>query len=276
MIHRSGNNLTIVVPESEVGEKKVTIDSLAKEYSGAAFFVQKSHQFDERSTESMTPKVDHWFWDVIFKSWPIYSEVLVASVLINLFALASPLFVMNVYDRVVPNNAVETLWVLAIGVGSVYVFDLIMKVLRGYFIDTAGKKSDLILSSTIFEKVMGIRLEGRPASVGAFANNLHEFESFRDFFTSATITTLVDLPFLFLFIAVIWMIGGELAFVPLMVLPLAILGALAVHKPLKTSITDTFKYSAQKGAMLIESLTNLENMKSLGAEGQVQRQWNKM
>ena len=273
LINRSGDNLTIVIPESRIGEKVICIESLQKEYSGAAFFVQPLHQFDERTGNSVTPKVKHWFRDVIVKSWPIYSEVLIASVLINLFAVASPLFTMNVYDRVVPNNAVETLWVLAIGIASVFLFDLLMKILRGYFIDSAGKKADIILSSTIFEKVMGIRMEGRPASVGAFANNLQEFETFRSFITSTTITTLVDLPFLFLFVAVIWLIGGELAYVPLTILPLAIFAALIVQKPLKDATTETFKYSAEKGAMLIESLSCLENLKSLGAEGQMQRRW---
>lgn len=209
LVAKNGNQYTIVLPETDSGEKTVDFDDLEEEYIGSAFFIQVNHTFDDRTADSATPKAQHWFWDVIYKSWPIYIEVLAASLLINLFALASPLFIMNVYDRVVPNHALETLWVLAIGVGIVFSFDFVMKSLRGYFIDAAGKRSDIILSATIFEKVMGIKMESRPASVGAFANNLHEFESFRDFLTSATLTTLVDLPFLFIFLAVIYMIGGE-------------------------------------------------------------------
>jgi ATP-binding cassette subfamily C protein LapB len=148
-----------------------------------------------------------------------------------------------------------------------------MKALRGYFIDVAGKRSDVILSATIFEKVMGIKMENRPKSVGAFANNLSEFESFRDFLTSATLTTLIDLPFLFIFLAVIYMLGGSLAVIPLVVLPLAIIGGIAVQKPLKNTITELFKYSSQKGATLIESLTNLDSIKQTGAEGQMQAKW---
>jgi len=273
LLRRAGDKLTILVPESEKGEKIVTLDELQKEYTGLAFFVQQQHAFDTRAAASRIPRARHWFWDVIFKSWPMYSEVLVASFLINMFALASPLFIMNVYDRVVPNQALETLWILAIGVGGVYIFDFLMKVLRGYFIDTAGKRADIILSSNIFERVMGIRLEGRPASVGAFASNVHEFESFRDFFTSATLTTLVDLPFLFIFIAVIWMLGGNMALIPLTVLPLAVLGAILVQQPLQRTVAEVFRYSAQKGALLHESLSSLEVLKTLGAEGQMQRQW---
>ena len=264
---------TLILPETDSGEKTVHLNVIEEIYSGSAFFIQINHTFNDQTADSAIPKAKHWFWDVIFKSWPIYGEALAASLLINLFALASPLFIMNVYDRVVPNHALETLWVLAIGVTIVFTFDFVMKGLRGYFIDVAGKRSDVILSATIFEKVMGIKMENRPKSVGAFANNLSEFESFRDFLTSATLTTLIDLPFLFIFLAVIYMIGGDLALVPLTVLPLAILGGVIVQKPLKNTINELFKHSAQKGATLIESLSNLSSIKSAGAEGQMQSKW---
>jgi len=273
LIATNKDQCTIVLPETDSGERTISTSELQKDYLGSCFFIQINHKFDERSTHSAIPKANHWFWDVIFRSWPIYIEVLVASLLINLFALASPLFVMNVYDRVVPNHALETLWVLAIGVTIVFLFDFIMKLLRGYFIDIAGKRSDIILSATIFEKVLGIKMESRPPSVGAFANNLHEFESFREFLTSATLSTLVDIPFLFIFLTVIYLLGGDLALIPLLVLPLAIIVSLAVQKPLKATINELFKYSAQKGATLVESLTNLDSIKSTGAESQIQRQW---
>jgi ATP-binding cassette subfamily C protein LapB len=273
LIKKKNDLFTIILPETNIGEKTVTLKELEEEYTGSAFLTQLKHQFDDRTAGSVTPKVKHWFWDVIYKSWPIYTEVIIATLLINLFALASPLFTMNVYDRVVPNHALETLWVLAIGVSIIFIFDFIMKALRGYFIDAAGKRSDIILSATIFEKAMGIRMEAKPASVGAFANNLHEFESFRDFITSATLTTLIDLPFLFIFLGIIAMIGGNLALIPLCLLPLAIIGGIAVQKPLKNAISESFKYAAQKNAILIEALSNLELLKSVSAEGQVQRQW---
>lgn len=273
LIKKNNVHCLIVIPEADGGEKKVTLEQLADEYTGSAFFIQQSHTFDDRSASSATPKAKHWFWDVIYKSWPIYAEVLAASLLINLFALSSPLFIMNVYDRVVPNQAFETLWALSIGIFIVYLFDFVMKSLRSYFIDIAGKRSDIILSSTIFERIMGIKMESRPASVGAFANTLHEFESFRDFLTSATLATLIDLPFLFLFLSVIYMLGGDLVFVPLCALPLSLLGGLIAQKPLKKTINELFRYSAEKGSTLIESLSNLDSIKSYGAEGQMQAKW---
>jgi ATP-binding cassette subfamily C protein LapB len=273
LLERNETHCKILLPETQDGEKTVSFEELNQEYSGHAFFIQVNHAFDDRTKASGTPRVKHWFWDVLFKSWPIYLEVLVASFLVNLFALASPLFVMNVYDRVVPNHALETLWVLAIGVMIVFSFDVLMKLLRGYFIDIAGKRTDIILSANIFEKVMGIKMEAKPASVGAFANNLHEFESFRDFMTSATLTTLIDLPFLFIFLSVIYLIGGNLAFIPLILLPVTIIIGFVIQKPLKNNISELFKFASQKNATLIEALSNLDSIKSCGAEGQLQRNW---
>jgi ATP-binding cassette subfamily C protein LapB len=269
----SDNSARIIQPESGAGTKSLPVDELARDYSGYVIFVQSGYQFDERTRTTVIQRPQNWFWDTFRASLPLYSEVILAALLINLFALASPLFIMNVYDRVVPNRAIETLWVLGIGVSIVYCFDFLIRTLRGYYIDVAGKRSDIILSATLFERVLGIKLEARPASVGAFANNLHEFDSFREFFTSATLTALIDLPFVFLFIYIIWMIGGSLAAVPLVVLPLSLLSGYIVQRALADKVRELLRHSAQKQATLIETLTGLETIKSLGAEGATQRRW---
>ncbi len=263
----------VIFPETGDGETEISLSDLKVQYSGFAIFVKAVHHFDERTEHSDIPRTKHWFWGTILRFWPIYAEVFLASILVNSFALASPLFIMNVYDRVVPNHAIETLWVLAIGVATVFVFDLLLRTLRGYFIDMAGKKADVILSATIFEKVMGVKMASRSNSVGSFANNMHEFESFREFFTSATLTTLIDLPFMFLFIFVIWSIAGDLAYVPLAVIPVAIIVSLIIQIPLGRTIKQLFQHSGQKSAILIETLTGLETIKSIGAESPIQRKW---
>lgn len=168
------NVWTVIQTESDGGEMQISNEELAGFYSGFAIFSRPSFRFDSRAHEHETPKGEHWFWSVFRQSWPLYSEVLIASLLINIFALVTPLFSMNVYDRVVPNQAYETLWVLGIGILIVYIFDLIMKTLRAYFLDVAGKRVDIILSSTIFEKIMGLKAAVRPRSVGSLANNLQE------------------------------------------------------------------------------------------------------
>ncbi len=263
----------VIFPEAGDGESEIELSELADAYSGYAIFIKAVHHFDQRTQSSAIPRTKHWFWGTILRFWPIYGEVFLASILVNLFALASPLFIMNVYDRVVPNHAIETLWVLAMGVATVFVFDLLLRTLRGYFIDMAGKKADVILSATIFEKVMGIKMASRSNSVGSFANNMQEFESFREFFTSTTITTLIDLPFAFLFIFVIWTISGELAYVPLAAIPLAIIVGLIIQIPLGRTVQQLFRHSGQKSATLIEALTGLETIKSIGAESLIQRKW---
>ena len=266
LLDRNGNDFKILVPESREGHKSVSLEQLQKEYIGHAFFVQKTYKYDRDISNKASLRIKHWFWDVIFKSWPLYSEVLAASLFINIFALASSLFIMNVYDRVVPNRAIETLWVLAIGVGVVFIFDFFLRSLRGYFIDSASKKAEIILSANVFEKILGLRMEARPASTGELASHVQEFDSLRDFITSASITALVDLPFLFIFIWVIWLIGGDLAYIPLFVLPIAIIGPLIMQVPLNNTITKLFNYSTKKSGILFESINNLEILKVLGAE----------
>ncbi|MES9888915.1 MAG: ABC transporter transmembrane domain-containing protein, partial [Candidatus Sedimenticola sp. 6PFRAG1] len=266
----------IMQPESGASETEVPLQELEQSYSGYTIFARPEHRFDDRAPEVLNVRSRHWFWGTIFGSWRIYRDVLVASFLINLFVLAGPLFIMNVYDRVVPNNATETLWVLAVGVTLVYAFDILMKMLRGYFVDVAGKKTDVLLSARIFEQVLGMRMEVRPPSVGAFANNLREFESIREFITSATITTLVDLPFVFLFLMVIWFIGGPVVWVAVSVILLILLYGIIIQAPLRRSVESSFRASAQKGATLIESLSAVETIKHLGAESPMQRKWEQL
>lgn len=271
-IDKEAENVEVYIPS--IKEKKsVSLSSLEKLYTGYAIFVQSEHKFDERTPEAVNVRSRHWFWGAMSDAWPIYRDVLLGSFLINLFALVSPLFIMNVYDRVVPNNATETLWVLAIGVTIAMVFDFIVKSLRGYFIDLAGKKVDVTLSAQIYEKVMGLKMHVRPPSVGAFANNLRAFEGIRDFITSATISTLVDLPFVILFLIVIAWVGGPLVFVPLACIPIVIFYSIFIQNSLREAVDHTFRGSSQKNAMLIESLTAMETIKALGAEGVMQRKW---
>lgn len=263
----------IIQPESKEGETVISYEKLEKEYTGYAIFTKPGFRFDQRTDEGFKQKPKYWFWSVIGKTWKLYSEVIIASFFINVFAIASSLFVMNVYDRVVPNNAVDTLTVLAIGVLIVFCFDFLMKMLRGYFIDIAAKKSDVLLSANIFEQMMGVRMEARPESVGNFANNMQQFDSFRDFFTSTTISALIDLPFVLFFIAIIFVIGGYIAIVPLIAVPLVIVVGLIIQFPLNQVVKESYRYAGQKHAMLIESLAGVETIKTMSAEGVLQRKW---
>ncbi len=254
-------------------KSQIDLQQLQKAYNGHVFYLRKMQQFDSRTPRIYGDKKQHWFWGVIKSSRSIYRDVLVASFLINLFVLAQPLFVMNVYDRVVPNNAVETLWALAIGVLIIYLFDLVLKILRSYLVELAAKRTDVILSAQLLEKVLNLKMASRPNSTGAFASRLHDFDTIRNFITSSTMLTLVDIPFVLLFLAFIAYLGGWLALVPALIIPVGILLAYRAQQKLRPSVENVMRGSARKNATLIENLVGIESVKTLGAEGQVQNNW---
>jgi ATP-binding cassette, subfamily C, bacterial LapB len=263
----------ILDPHMPTGEKWIEIDKLQEMYLGYAFYLTKKHGVNFKQKEVLKSKTKHWFWDVIGLSRGIYMDVIRASFAINIFVLASPLFTMNVYDRVVPNNAVETLWVLALGVSVIYMFDAILKFLRTYFLEVAAKKSDVILSSKIFEHVMDFKMHQAPRSVGSFASNVKDFDSVRSFLTSTTIALVIDLPFVIIFLLVIGYIGGSIVYIPILFMSLILLYTLSIRKRLQRSVEETYEASAYKNSILIESLGALETLKMLGSTGYAQWKW---
>ncbi|NKF52244.1 type I secretion system permease/ATPase [Shewanella sp. WXL01] len=266
---------TIQLPES-AGQKTMSIEELESLYVGYAFLVKQQYRGDQSFDVHVHDNSTHWLWQNIKSAAPIYRDVLIASVLVNLFALVSPLFVMNVYDKVVPNLAFESLWVLAIGAGVAYLFDLILRQLRSYLIDVAGKKIDIIVSSQLFAKAIGIPLSKRSPSIGGMARQLGEFDSIREFLTSATITALVDLPFALLFVMVIYLVAGDLAVIPIVASIIIIGYTLIVQPRLKAAIEESNRFASLKHGHLVESLTALESIKANGAEGLVQKSWQQM
>ncbi|MGF1691052.1 type I secretion system permease/ATPase [Photobacterium kagoshimensis] len=272
-INTETSEADIVHPHLQLEPQTVALDSLNTNYSGQLFLIKKQFRYDERSPELLKTRKGHWFWSTLWESRSIYRDVLIASILINIFAIATPLFTRLVYDKIVPNFAFDSLWVLASGMAIIFIFDLVLKLMRSFFIDIAGKKSDLLLSAKIFSKVLGIKMEARPPSVGAFARHLQEFESIREFFTSATVSTLIDLPFAILFLVVIALVAGPLAYVPLVAVILLALYSWFIQKPLKQSIEEGSRLASQKHANLIESLHGLETVKLFGAQHQFQYRW---
>lgn len=263
----------IIYPEGDGLEQWVSIHDLENEYLGFAYILKKEFEYDKKSSRTLQLKQKHWFWSTLKLSIPIYRDVLIASFLINLFVLATPLFTMNVYDRVIPNNAEETLMVFTIGIVLVYVLDFFLKFTRAYLLELAGKKSDIIMSSIIFEKVLDLKMAEHPPSVGSFANNLKDFESVRSFFTTATMTAVIDLPFALIFLAVIYYIGGILVFVPLVTIFLILGYSMIIRKPLRESIEASYEASAKKNGILIETLQNIETVKTMRMNGKKQWEW---
>lgn len=273
LLKRNGTNAEVIFPETGEGTQTVPFSELEDKYSGYSIFVRPNFKFRVDRDESLHERKGSWFWGTMWQFWPTYIQVILAAFLINSFAIASPLFIMNVYDRVVPNKAMETLSVLAFGVITVVLFDLILKSLRSYFVDNAGKRADVILSSRIFEQVLNIQVKARPQSAGAFAHHLREFETLRDFFTSATVTALVDLPFLGVFLFIIYLIGGPLAIVPAVAVPVVIIIGLVLQLPMRKSVAQNTEESSQKHGVIIETISALDTVKSLGVEGHMQKEW---
>jgi ATP-binding cassette subfamily C protein LapB len=260
-------------PESE-SPVEVEAQALLQDYAGLMCFVRPQFRFEPRSVQQgMEPRSSHWFWAVILENRRLYRDALLAAVLINVFALAMPLFSMNVYDRVVPNNAVETLWVLAIGISLVLIFNFVLTTTRAYVVDAASKRVDVQLSAQIMERVLDLRMESRPASVGSFAANLRSFESVRDFIASASLTTLVDLPFVLLFLVAIAWVSPWMLIPPVVAIAAILLVSFWAQARMESLTLKTFQASSQRNALLVESLTNLEAVKTLNAQGGVQRLW---
>ena len=262
----------IIHPSEEGVGEWVGIGELDKEYLGFAFLLKKS-QPTTRPHKGLGVSVGHWFWDTLKLSRAFYRDAFLVSILINLFVLATPLFVMNVYDRVVPNNAMETLAMFAIGIVLIFIFDGVLKFMRTYFLEIAAKKSDVIMSSIIFEKVMDLNMAHLPQSVGSFANNIKDFDAIRAFFASATMVVIIDFPFMLLFFATIFYVGGLLALVPIVTIVLVLLYALAIKNPLHRSIEESHEAAARKNGILIQALNNIETIKTQGMSGATQWEW---
>ncbi len=254
-------------------ERTLSQAELSAVYLGFCWFIKPKQISDKRSElpEYHLPK--SWFWQVIWRFKGYYYQVILATFLINFLALVSSLYVMNVYDRVIPNQAYETLWVLSIGVVLAITFEFVAKMIRGYLTDVAGKKADLIISSALFRRVMALRLAERPASAGSYANNLRDFESVREFMTSASLLALVDFPFLILFVTVIAMVGGKLALVPMLIIPIVLIVSFVAQRPLAKYINESMKEGSQRQGLLVETLEGIETLKTNNATNWAQQRW---
>lgn len=268
-----GDEARVLLPETGQGAVALSREELARRSTGLVLHVRPHFRFDSRTPEVRPTREGHWFWGVLLAQRFVYRDILGAAALINLFALASPIFTMNVYDRVVPNAAVETLWSLAIGMVIVLGADLLLRKLRSRFVDEASARIDIQISATLMERVLGMRLEHRPESVGSFASNLRGFEQVRDLIASSTVTALIDLPFALLFLLVIFIISPWLA-VPVIVGFGAVLAfGWVIQGKLHTLAETTYRASAARNATLIEALTGIETIKTQGAEGAIQARW---
>lgn len=267
------NGRALLLPcEAEGGEQWVEREALAEAYSGQALFARPRHTLEDIRAP-LLPRVNAWFRDTLRHSRWLYGDALLASLLINLLGLMVPLFVMQTYDRVVPNQALSTLWVLVAGLFIGTAFELALRMVRAHLLDQAGKKTDLILSATLFERITGMSMKARPATIGGFAQSIHDFQGLREFLTAVTLTSIIDLPFVALMLLVIGMLGGWLVVIPLVAFPVAVGLALFIQVRLRDTVQKSLSLGAVRQALLIETLGGLETLKACGAESERQYQW---
>ena len=272
-INKEKATASVLFSETGQGMINMPISKLKTIFTGHVIFSRPRFRLDQRTPELTEVAGRHWFWSAFLEQKSLYKDVMVAAFLINLFALAVPFFSMNVYDRVIPTHAEETLWMLVIGVILITGFDYVLKLVRSHFVDLAGSRIDVKLSGFIMQKVMGMRLEDKPASVGSFAQTLRSFEAIRDFVSSASVTALIDLPFAVLFILVLAWIAWPLIIFPLIAVVLVLLYTFKIQKEVHALTEQSQRTAALRNSVLIESLSALETLKTLGAENYIQTKW---
>lgn len=231
---------------------------------------------DARIDEYIKPYEKNWFWEIVLKDWKRYVDIMFASMLANILALATIVFSMNVYDRVIPAQSIPTLWVLAGGVLLAAIFEFALKYSRLILSDMIGKRADLRISDKVFGHALRIKNSERSKSTGTFISQVRELEGVRELVTSTTITAFADLPFFFLFLGIFWLIGGNLFWVILVVVPLMIIPGLMVQKKLEALAKEGMRESSIRNAILVEAVQGIEDIKLLRAESRFQNQWNHM
>jgi ATP-binding cassette subfamily C protein LapB len=219
------------------------------------------------------PRLAAWLTEPMARNKATYWKVALAAVFINIFGLLTSLFTMTVYDRVVPNNATSSLIALTIGLGIVIIFDFILKMLRAYFVDHAGAQIDRDIGESVFERLLKMRLELKKGSTGALAGMMRELEALRDFFASATLTAVVDVPFIFLTLLIVWIIGGPVVIVPAIMVPLVILIAWLTHPAMERLSAQAMGEGLLKQSVLVEAIGGLETVKTAGAGPLLSKRW---
>jgi len=229
---------------------------------------------DERVDDYIAPYREGWLRRFALPDLRPYSHVMIATCTANALGLSGILFSKQVYDRVVPAESFNTLYVLFIGVMLAALFDFVMRRTRTTIVDTLGKQADIRLSDQVFGHAMRVKNAARPKSTGSFVAQLRDLEALREILTSTTISVLADLPFFFVFLLFFWYIGGDLVLVPIAALFLMVLPGLFVQKRLNRHVNESMRETSMRNAMLIEAVRGIEDIKSLQAEDRFQQRWN--
>lgn len=258
-------------PDGTVSRNALLTRSIAEIVSFSIFYSNTSEDFATGGAAEIEKR--HWLVSAVAPFWRSYLRVALAAFFINVLALASPLFVRNVYDRVLPNKAISTLWVLAIGLAVAFLFGLLLKTARAAIIDYAGRRADMKLSYALFEKVLNTSLASRPALTGDYASRVTQYEFVREFFTSNTLSVLIDTLFVFVFLAAIYAVAGWIVVIPAVAFLFAFVIGLVIQHKIGKRVVTAANEAAQRYALLVETISTIETVKSLRAEASLLRRW---
>lgn len=268
-----GDMAVLRLPHADGGTQSMPVGELARLYAGVAIFAKPRFKSEPKAGVLTTTDGRHWFFGALRKYRRAYLEVALGAMMANLLAIATALFAMQVYDRVVPNSAFDTLWILASGVVIAIVLEAVLRYMRGHLLDAMGKSLDLGLSTQLFARVLQTRLSARPASLGAFTSQIREFEGVREFFTSSSAAIVSDLPFTLIFLAIIALIGGPVVLVPIAAIVLMVFPSLLMQRRLAGLSRRNLREGAIKNSILIEAVENLEAIKAGHGEGRAMQLW---
>lgn len=263
----------IVMPGREHHACSASEAELSGEYTGMALVATPLATPSGQGSELLRDPASHWFWGTMRRFIPYYRSALLAAMLSNLLMLVTGLVTSVIYDKVIPHQAYVTLWALAAGAGIALVFDLTARQLRAYLIDLAGRKADLIVGSTLFRQTLALRMEQRPDSSGAFAHHLSQIELVREFFASATLSAISDLPFIVVFVAMVFIVGGPLGWVLVVAIPLLLVLSALIQGALRRASSSNMQQMANLHGVLVEAVDGLEDVKAAGAQGRFLRQY---
>ena len=268
-----GTEARVLMAETGHAEISLPMEELERLRTDEILVVKPALQKSAQQLVPFTGEALPWFWSTVWRYKGFYLESMLAAVVANVLTLAAAFFAMNVYDRVVPTQAYTSLWTLAIGTTVAILLEFGTRWLKARLVDLAGRKADLSLNAMLLREIMAIRLEHRPQSIGIFASSMRDFESLRDFLSSASMVMVVDLPFIVLFIVLIAIIGGPIAWVAAGAVPILVAVGLWAQRPLMRAMRENMKESGDKHSVLVESLLNLETLKAHNAESHLQRRW---
>jgi ATP-binding cassette subfamily C protein LapB len=273
LVSVGGQTVKLLMADTGMTEIAMSMDELQRLAYGEILVVKPAAQTSAQQMVPFKGEALAWFWNTVWRYKGFYIESIMAAVVANVLTLATIFFAMNVYDRVVPTQAYTSLWTLAIGTTAAILLEFGTRWLKARLVDLAGRKADLSLNALLLREIMTIRLEHRPQSIGIFASSMRDFEALRDFMSSASMVLVVDMPFILMFIILIGVIGGPIAWIPAAAVPILLIVGLWAQRPLMRAMRENMKESGDKQSVLVESLLNLEMLKAHNAESYLQRRW---